>query len=59
MKTAVINIGLTHELRNNVDAKRLAAGYRRGTEKLVRSCGSPTCSNWRGTEKSEFERYFA
>ncbi|MEH2012954.1 hypothetical protein [Nostoc sp.] len=43
-KARVISIGLTHELRNNVDAKRLAAGYRRGAEKPVRPCGSPTCS---------------
>ncbi|MBD2511627.1 hypothetical protein [Nostoc sp. C057] len=49
-------LGLTHELRNNVDTKWLAAGYHRGTEKPVRWAGSPTCSNWRGTEKSEFER---
>ncbi|MFN6526588.1 hypothetical protein [Nostoc sp. ChiSLP03a] len=54
-----ILLGLTQELGNNVDAKRLAAGYHRGAEKPVRSCGSPTCSllafpqgsNWRDTEK--------
>ncbi|WP_375507123.1 hypothetical protein [uncultured Nostoc sp.] len=41
---AYTTLGLT-QLRNNVDdAKRLAAGYHRGTEKPVRPCGSPTCT---------------
>ncbi|MBD2243195.1 hypothetical protein [Nostoc sp. FACHB-888] len=37
-----LDLGLTQELRNNVDEKRLAVGYHRGTEDM---------------EKPEFERY--
>ncbi len=37
-----MQLGLTQELRNNVDAERLAIGYHRGAEKPVRWAGSPT-----------------